>query len=113
MEYLLKIIESSDDLKPLVNAQNESGNTPLHWAALNGHLETVKLLCNSEADPLLKNQAGHDSYYEAQSNDQEDIVDYLLEHYDVTPEDDDEDEETQQEEQTEQNQSKKTAPNGN
>ena len=27
-----------------LNAQNKAGNTPLHWAALNGHLPAVKVL---------------------------------------------------------------------
>ncbi|VVT43716.1 uncharacterized protein SAPINGB_P000113 [Magnusiomyces paraingens] len=95
VEYLLKVIESNAELQPLVNARNDSGNTPVHWAALNGHLETVKLLCEHQADPLLKNEAGHDAYYEAESNDHEDIVDYLLEKFEILPEDDDEEEEAQ------------------
>lgn len=59
---------------------------------MNGELEVVKMLCEAGAEPLLKNEAGYDSYYEAQSNEQEEVVDYLLEKYDIMPEDDDEDE---------------------
>lgn len=126
MEYLLKVIASNSELKPLVNAQNESGNTPLHWAALNGHLEVVKLLCDNEADPFLKNEVGHDAYYEAQSNDQEEIVDYLLERYDVIPDEDEETEnneteqqsnvdtqETENESNIESSSTEKKLPNGN
>lgn len=93
VEYLLQLIAANPTLQPLVNAKNESGNTPLHWAALNGQLEVVKLLCEAGAEPLMKNEAGHDSYYEAQANEQEDIVDYLLEKYDIVPEDDEEEKE--------------------
>lgn len=42
-----------------VNAQNTSGNTPLHWAALNGHEDVVELLVSSAgADTEMRNNAG-------------------------------------------------------
>lgn len=50
----------------LVNHQNVSGNTPLHWAALNGHLEIVKALVNAGADPTIVNEAGRDAVVEAE-----------------------------------------------
>jgi ankyrin repeat protein len=61
-----------------LNALNESGNTPLHWAALNGHLESVKLLIQSGADVTIINRAGHDAVYEAEINDKNEVVDWLL-----------------------------------
>jgi ankyrin repeat protein len=61
-----------------LNAVNESGNTPLHWAALNGHLESVKLLIQSGADVTIINRAGHDAVYEAEINDKNEVVDWLL-----------------------------------
>ncbi|KAK9764798.1 ankyrin repeat-containing protein [Basidiobolus ranarum] len=62
----------------LVNAQNEGGNTPLHWAALNGHMEIVELLVKAGADPELKNQANRSAMFEAQQNNHEKIIDFLL-----------------------------------
>jgi len=62
----------------VINAVNEAGNTPLHWAALNGHLESVKLLIQSGADVTIINQAGHDAVFEAELNDKKDVVDWLL-----------------------------------
>jgi hypothetical protein len=111
VEFILK--HTGND-KSIVNAQNESGNTALHWAALNGHLDVVKVLCEAHGDPFIKNAAGHDVFYEAEINapeldipdedegqsqseqDQHEhmdtVIDYLLERYNVEPEDDGSDE---------------------
>lgn len=62
----------------IVNAQNNSGNTPLHWACLNGHLEAVKVLLEHGADPTITNQKGHDPIYEAELNDKSDVVEWVL-----------------------------------
>lgn len=35
---------------------NEHGNTGLHWAALGGHLDTVKFLLEQGASPVLANE---------------------------------------------------------
>jgi hypothetical protein len=61
-----------------INAVNEAGNTPLHWAALNGHLECVKLLIQSGADITIFNKAGHDAVFEAEINDKGNVVEWLL-----------------------------------
>ena len=50
----------------LVNHRNTSGNTALHWAALNGNLECVKLLVQAGADSSIRNAAGKDSVFEAE-----------------------------------------------
>lgn len=50
----------------------------------------VKALCEHNADPFIKNEGGHDSFYEAELNQKEEIIDYLLVKYEVEPEDDDE-----------------------
>ena len=62
----------------ILNAQNKSGNTALHWAALNGHLESVKKLLEYGADPTITNQKGHDAVYEAELNDKKDVVEWVL-----------------------------------
>jgi hypothetical protein len=61
-----------------VNAVNDAGNTPLHWAALNGRLDCVKLLVQSGADVTIINTAGHDAVFEAEINDKKEVVEWLL-----------------------------------
>lgn len=50
----------------LVNHRNHSGNTPLHWAALNTHLDCVKALVQAGADVSIKNDAGLDAVFLAE-----------------------------------------------
>lgn len=81
MTDVIKLLLSVSGYKPaseLINAVNEAGNTPLHWAALNGHLESVKFLIQYGADVTIINQAGHDAVFEAEINDKKDVVDWLL-----------------------------------
>ncbi|KAL8873279.1 MAG: hypothetical protein Q9174_001225 [Haloplaca sp. 1 TL-2023] len=61
-----------------VNLPNAAGNTPLHWAAMNGHLEAVKQLVNSGADSSIKNNAGYDAVFEAERAGKEGVVEWLL-----------------------------------
>ena len=62
----------------IINAQNKAGNTALHWAALNGHLESVKVLLDQGGDPTITNQRGHDAVYEAELNDKKEVVEWVL-----------------------------------
>ena len=61
-----------------LNLQNASGNTPLHWGALNGHLPAVKLLVEAGADPTVINKAGKDAVFEAEVNDKNEVAAWLL-----------------------------------
>ncbi|KAL2420021.1 hypothetical protein ABEF95_001629 [Exophiala dermatitidis] len=57
---------TSSSSSSLINRQNVSGNTPLHWAAINGHLEVVKALVAAGADPSIVNAAGRDAVVESE-----------------------------------------------
>lgn len=78
LEYLLSLLSSPSpspsqpSQEPLfVNTQNSAGNTPLHWAALNGHLACVKALVGKGADPGVLNGAGKDTVFEAENGGKE------------------------------------------
>lgn len=62
----------------IINAQNQAGNTALHWSALNGHLEAVKVLLEHGGDPTVTNARGHDAVYEAELNDKSEVVEWVL-----------------------------------
>ncbi|KAL1304162.1 hypothetical protein AAFC00_000589 [Neodothiora populina] len=64
--------------KTLLNRHNGAGNTPLHWAALNGHSSTVQLLTESGADVWVKNAAGNLPVFEAERAGKDEVVAVLL-----------------------------------
>ena len=71
----------------LLTSPNLSGNTPLHYAALNGALEAAKILVSSipssdssmrEAFVKVKNHAGKTAIFEAEIAGKESLVSFLL-----------------------------------
>ena len=76
VKELLALSSSNHALS--LNLQNASGNTPLHWAALNGHLPAVKLLIDAGADAMVINKAGKDAVYEAEANEKNEVAAWLL-----------------------------------
>lgn len=66
LNYLLPLVPAS-----LLSAKNSAGSTPLHWAALNSHLEVAKALVGYENGPGvdlidIKNLAGHSPLADAE-----------------------------------------------
>lgn len=73
MYHLLDILEYTLPILPatLLSAQNSSGSTPLHWAALNEQLDVMKLLVAHPSGPGaklvdIKNNAGRTPLGEAE-----------------------------------------------
>ncbi len=61
-----------------LDATNEFGNTGLHWAALGGHLDTVKYLVEQGASPVLANDKNYVPLDLASFNSHSEVVDYFL-----------------------------------
>lgn len=57
---------------------NEHGNTGLHWAALGGHLEVVKLLLEQGASPALANEANYIPLDLANLNEKAEVAKYFF-----------------------------------
>ncbi|KAF2718946.1 ankyrin [Polychaeton citri CBS 116435] len=70
---------SKSPVSNFISQTNKEGNTPLHWGAYNGHLETVKQLVAAGGDIWAKNSAGHLAMFEAERADKADVVQFLLE----------------------------------
>ncbi|KAI9732007.1 MAG: hypothetical protein M1834_004458 [Cirrosporium novae-zelandiae] len=83
LTYLIGLLPTSPppytEPNAILSPRNSSGSTPLHWACLNGHLPVVQLLLNTGADPSIVNNAGHDAVYEAEKNEKNEVVGWLLE----------------------------------
>ena len=74
-----KLLElAKEDPKLIIDAQNAAGNTPLHWASLNGHLDVVKALVTAGANVSLVNEKGYDACYYAEQNGKMEIAELLL-----------------------------------
>ena len=86
LKYLLPLVPPS-----LLAAQNNAGSTPLHWAALNSHLEVAKALVEFPAGPGvdlidIKNAAGHSPLAEAEFSGWEEGAKWLVEVMKLDPE---------------------------
>lgn len=67
-----------EEKQALLDAQNEFGNTGLHWAALGGHLELVKLLVAEGASPAIANDKNYVPLDSASFGEKHDVVDFFL-----------------------------------
>ncbi|KAE8152503.1 ankyrin repeat-containing domain protein [Aspergillus avenaceus] len=70
LNYLLQVLTlEKEKVEAVINHRNYSGNTALHWAALNTHLGCVKALVEAGADISIKNDAGLDAVFLAERAD--------------------------------------------
>lgn len=68
----------SEEKQAFVDEANEHGNTGLHWAALGGHLETIKLLTEHGATPALANESNYVPLDLANLNDKREVAEFFL-----------------------------------
>ena len=78
LEFLLHFLTSSSDLSLSSSLPTSSGDTPLHWASVNGSTDCVKLLLAAGADATLKNNSGRSSVTVAEQQNHLEIVNLLL-----------------------------------
>lgn len=81
VKLLLSHFSSSPAAAPkqaFLDAPNEYGNTGLHWAALSGHLDVVKVLVEAGASVALANDKNYVPLDLASFNEKFDVVDYFL-----------------------------------
>jgi uncharacterized protein len=88
LEYVIKRLSVD------VNVQNNEGNTPLHWASLNGQQKIVELLLQRKANPTIRNNAGLSPATLAESRDFMETVKVLLAAYDPEDEEDEGEDQT-------------------
>ena len=74
VELLLKNVITKEDR----DAKDKKGMTALAWASLNGHLDTVKLLCSKKAGPNVADSAGMTPFLHACAAGHREIVNVLL-----------------------------------
>lgn len=96
LSYLLSLPRTPVSL---LTSTNDAGNTPLHWACLNGHVECVRLLVNFRPEPdaagtvsalgpaliSIRNNAGQTPLGEALRAGWEDGAQWLVSVMDLQP----------------------------
>ena len=68
---------SSKQKQLFISQGDEQGNTPLHMAALQGNLETIRILEKAGADPGVKNKSGEMPVDIAKYNENQEVVEYF------------------------------------
>lgn len=62
----------------LWNQMDEEGNTPIHWAAVGGHEEIVKILLDAGCDIEIKSHDGFTPLHSVAQEDHENVLQLLL-----------------------------------
>ncbi|KAJ3489018.1 hypothetical protein NLG97_g6078 [Lecanicillium saksenae] len=83
LETVRKVIQCFDERpkeekQAFLDEPNEHGNTGMHWAALGGHLDTVKFLMAQGASPALANERDYVPLDLANQNEKTEVSQYFL-----------------------------------
>ncbi|MBX9791034.1 MAG: ankyrin repeat domain-containing protein [Pirellulales bacterium] len=76
-DLILPAIKAFIDAGADINARNESGNSPLHEAAIRGATDVVKLLLDKGADETARNNDGHTAADVAASRQHNDVANLI------------------------------------
>ena len=71
------IIKASNDDKKAINAQDNKGNSPLHYACKRGHQETIELLMVFGADDTITNDKHMTPAQVCEENNRKDLIELL------------------------------------
>lgn len=82
LEFMLSFLGNESDKIRILNCKNESGNTPLHWSAINGHREVCELLLANGAKPTIRNNQGLSPATLAEQREFMDCANAILKAYD-------------------------------
>lgn len=63
-----------------VNAKDDKGNAPIHYAVLLANKDVIELLIASGADVNLKDDQGHTALWWAKEQQNDELTDLLLKH---------------------------------
>lgn len=69
---------AKEEKQAFLDEPNEHGNTGMHWAALGGHLDTVKFLMEHGASPALANERDYVPLDLANQNEKTEVSQYFL-----------------------------------
>ena len=70
-----------------IHRANKQGNLPIHWAALNGQVESLKFVFDHyDVDVLTKNDAGRSTLTEAFQSQKTEVIEICLSHPSATEE---------------------------
>lgn len=67
-----------EEKQAFLDEPNEHGNTGMHWAALGGHLDTVKFLMEQGASPALANERDYVPLDLANQSEKTEVSQYFL-----------------------------------
>ena len=76
--YIDSDIDNTQQLRLYIDAQNEDGKTPLHFASEQGHILCIKSLLEYNADVLLANYLGQLPFHSAIQNGHCQCVELLI-----------------------------------
>jgi len=87
VEKILDYADSKNKGQELIRAKDSGGRTALMWAARKGHLSTLDLLLERDADPTIFDKKNKSAFHLAAAHDHIECLDSLLTRLEEYPQD--------------------------